>query len=74
MWEKLVNEIDFKLFHKILERLRNQRIAEAYSMELWKIFPNPVDLRKRLKGEFPEFVRLATTRIGLCGTHEDLVP
>lgn len=73
-WSQLVNTIDFETFQGMLEQLRGFKISEQYALELWDVFENPAQLRARLRGEFPEFMRIAMGKSKHFGLHKDLVP
>tara|TARA_B100000287_G_scaffold431201_1_gene487998 strand:+ start:5458 stop:5727 length:270 start_codon:yes stop_codon:yes gene_type:complete len=73
-WNLLVQRIDFDEFKDILESVRGFRISEEYALQCWELFPNPMELKLKLKGEFTKFSKLATMRTSGFGIHRDLTP
>jgi hypothetical protein len=59
-WNKIVQRMDYAMFKATIEELRGFPVAETYAVELFRLLPDPLKMRERLRREFPEFGRLAT--------------
>ena len=74
-YDHLVQTIDFERFKAIIEEMRGFEVGTEYALGLWDLFHNPLDLRRKLRGEFPSFLRIAFENpMRDFGQHEDLVP
>lgn len=74
-YDHLVQTIDFEQFKAIIEEMRGFEVGTEYALGLWDLFHNPLELRRKLRGEFPSFLRIAfQTKMRGFGQHEDLVP
>ena len=74
-YDHLVRTIDFEQFKAIVEEMRGFEVGTEYALGLWDLFHNPLELIRKLRGEFSLFLRIAfqSTMKGF-GQHEDLVP
>ena len=74
-YDHLVQTIDFEQFKAIVEEMRGFEVGTEYALGLWDLFHNPLELIRKLRGEFSLFFRIAfqSTMKGF-GQHEDLVP
>ena len=74
-YDHLVQTIDFEQFKLIVEEMRGFEVGTEYALGLWDMFHNPLELRRKLRGEFATFLRVAFHRTARdFGRHEDLVP
>lgn len=75
-YDLLVNRVDFEEFKASIEEMRGFPVATQYALDLWDMFKNPLELRSKLRGEFPRFMRILMGKVHntMIGKHEDLVP